>query len=254
MRRSSGFVSLLLHGLGVLALLSLPYATTPVPQVRPRLGRDAIPLAPLHWRLDPGGGGQREQLPASKGVLPPRSATKIFTPPTANILNENPKLPEAQAIVIDPDIPLPEVRSDRIGSPFGVDGPLPGGPGGPYGIGDHGCCGVGNENGRGAGGSKNGMTAKPARTRVTRKPQVIYQIEPEYSEEARKARFQGIVIVAADIGTDGRPHDIRVVRPLGLGLDERALEAVARWRFRPAMSEDRPVDSAAVIEVTFRLL
>jgi protein TonB len=79
-------------------------------------------------------------------------------------------------------------------------------------------------------------------------------LEPEYSDEARKAHFQGVVVVAAQICTDGLAHEVHIVRPLGLGLDEKAIEAVARWKFRPAIADGRPVAWPATIEVTFRLL
>jgi TonB family protein len=79
-------------------------------------------------------------------------------------------------------------------------------------------------------------------------------VEPEYSEEARKLKFQGTVLLAIDVDVNGSAVNIRVVRPAGLGLDERAIEAVRKWRFRPALSGDRPVVAPATVEVNFRLL
>ena len=90
--------------------------------------------------------------------------------------------------------------------------------------------------------------------RVTRAPQLIYQIEPEYSEEARKARYQGVVVLHIEVGLDGLASNIRVIEGAGLGLDERAIDAVRKWRFRPALAGDRPVVAPAVVEVNFRLL
>jgi periplasmic protein TonB len=253
MRTSSGLISLALHALGVAVLLVLGSVTLSNPEPKLKLGRDAVPLAPLSWHRS-GGGGQRESLPASKGRLPPIAHNRVFTPPTAHILNEHPKLPVEQALLVDPDIPIPEVRADRIGSPWGVDGPLSGGRGGPAGIGDHGCCGVGNESGPSAGGDPGSMTGRTVRPKLSRGLQVVFMLESEYSDEARKAHFQGVVVVAAQIGTDGLAHEVHVVRPLGLGLDEKAIEAVARWKFRPAIADGRPVAWPATIEVTFRLL
>jgi TonB family protein len=158
-------------------------------------------------------------------------------------------------MLIDPEIDLPKIEVDSIGSPWGVNGPLSGGPGGPAGIGNGTCCGVGNMAGPGAGPRRSGtVQARPVRPKLSRRPEVIFRLEPEYSDEARKARYQGVVVIAAEIGTDGRPHDLRVVRPLGLGLDEKAVEAVARWKFRPAIADGAPVPWPATIEVTFRLL
>jgi TonB family protein len=90
--------------------------------------------------------------------------------------------------------------------------------------------------------------------RPSRWPQLVQKIEPEYSEPARKARFQGSVLLACDVGTDGRPRNIRVVRGLGMGLDEKAMDAVATWKFRPALLNGRPVAAPITVEVNFRLL
>jgi len=250
MRVSSGCLSAGLHALGAVVLFSIGGLTLAPPQLHPKLGRDAIPIAPLRWRGN-GGGGQKEVLPASKGRLPPVAPHRTFMPPMAHAINEHPKLAVAQAMLVDADIPVPDVKMDRIGSPWGVDGLLSGGRGGPGGIGEGNCCGVGDGKGPGGDGS---ITARAAKPKITRGPQVLFMIEPEYSDEARKARFQGTVVVAAEIGADGKAHNVRIVRPLGLGLDEKALEAVAKWRFRPAPSGGTSVPAPATIEVAFHLL
>ncbi len=83
---------------------------------------------------------------------------------------------------------------------------------------------------------------------------MIYRVEPEYTEAARKAKYQGTVVLYAVVGPDGKVRDLRVVRALGLGLDEKALDAVRQWKFRPGLKDGQPVAVAASIEVTFRLL
>jgi TonB family protein len=85
-------------------------------------------------------------------------------------------------------------------------------------------------------------------------PIVLSKVEPEYSEEARKAKYQGTVVLMIVVDAHGMPRDIRVVKPLGLGLDEKAIEAVQKWRFRPAMKDGRAVNVEATVEVNFRLL
>ena len=85
-------------------------------------------------------------------------------------------------------------------------------------------------------------------------PKLLYKIEPEYSESARKARYQGSVLLTVDVGVDGKPRNIRVVRSVGLGLDEKAIDAVSTWRFKPARHKGRAVTAAITIEVNFRLL
>jgi TonB family protein len=83
---------------------------------------------------------------------------------------------------------------------------------------------------------------------------VLYRVDPEFSEEARKAKYQGTVVLTLEVGEDGKPRSFRIVRGLGVGLDQKALEAVAQWKFRPAMRNGRPVRAPATIEVNFRLL
>ena len=83
-------------------------------------------------------------------------------------------------------------------------------------------------------------------------PRALETPDPEYSEEARKAKYQGVVVLWLIVGPDGKPHDIRVSRPLGMGLDQKAIEAVNRWRFEPAMKDGRPVPVQINVEVNFR--
>jgi len=84
-------------------------------------------------------------------------------------------------------------------------------------------------------------------------PKAIFSPDPEYTKEARKAKHQGLCVLSLIVGADGRPRDIRVARSLGMGLDEKAVEAVQRWRFEPAKKDGKPVAVVINIEVTFRL-
>ena len=85
-------------------------------------------------------------------------------------------------------------------------------------------------------------------------PVVLLKVDPEYSEEARKAKYQGTVLLYIEVNSDGRASNIRVVRSLGLGLDEKAIEAVKKWKFSPGKKDGKPVLVAATVEVNFRLL
>ncbi|MGA2741450.1 MAG: TonB family protein [Bryobacteraceae bacterium] len=85
-------------------------------------------------------------------------------------------------------------------------------------------------------------------------PSVVQKAEPEYSEDARVARLQGTIVVQVVIGTDGRAHDPRIVRGLGLGLDENAIEAINQWQFKPGRKDGEAVKVWATIEVNYRLL
>ena len=84
-------------------------------------------------------------------------------------------------------------------------------------------------------------------------PKLIYKVDPEYTEEARKAKYQGTVLVYVKVTPDGRPTDLKVLRSLGMGLDEKALECVAKWRFEPGTKDGQAVTVEAQIEVNFRL-
>lgn len=125
------------------------------------------------------------------------------------------------------------------------------------GLGVHGINGIGNLPGReGIGdrpGGPPGLSGERSGGDVT-PPQVIYKVEPEFSEEARKAKFQGIVVLAIEVDATGKARGFRIVQPLGLGLDEKAVEAVAKWRFRPGMRNGKPIVTNATVEVTFHLL
>jgi periplasmic protein TonB len=89
---------------------------------------------------------------------------------------------------------------------------------------------------------------------VSAPPVVILKVEPQYTEEARQAKLQGTVVLYVEVGPDGMAHNIKVQRPLGMGLDEKAIEAVQQWRFRPGMRDGKPSTVAATVEVNFRHL
>jgi len=224
----------------LLLLASIPSVRTAVARLPDRV----VPLlAPRLAQLKPAsGGGQRNPLPASRGKLPPRAVAKRFVPPMA-VRIESPKLAVQQAMVDAPDI---KINASEIGDPMGAVGPLSGGPGGPFGIGN----GTGRSIGNGPG--PGGISYKSLG--ITQEPKLLHAEEPEYSDEARKARYQGSVLLAIDVDADGRVTNVRVLRSLGLGLDERAIAAVQKWKFRPAMAGGRPVTARAQVQVTFHLL
>jgi protein TonB len=85
-------------------------------------------------------------------------------------------------------------------------------------------------------------------------PSLLFKIDPEYSEEARKAKYSGVVILSLEVDQTGRARHLQVSKGIGLGLDERALEVVKQWRFKPGLKNGKPVIVRAQIEVNFRLL
>jgi TonB family protein len=203
-----------------------------------------------------GGGGDRSALPASKGRLP-KAALKQFTPPVVVANNLDTKLTMEPSIIAPPDVVLPQVNLAQYGDPLAKIGPLSNGTGSGSGIGDGIGGGVGSGTGGGAGpgygGGIGGGVFRAGAGGVT-SPVLRWKKEPEYSEEARKAKHQGTVLLYVEIDPSGRATNIRVQRSLGLGLDEKAIEAVKQWKFKPGYKDGKPVLVAATIEVNFRLL
>ncbi len=202
-----------------------------------------------------GGGGDRSPLPASKGRLP-RAALRQFTPPMAVVNNDNPKLIMEPTIIAPPNANLPQVNMAQYGDPFAKAGPPSNGPGSGGGIGSGSGGGVGSGRGGGVGpGEGGGIGGGVYRIGGgVSAPTLLFKVEPEYSEEARKAKFQGTVVLYVVVDEKGMPQQLRVLRPLGLGLDEKAVEAVQKWRFKPGVKDGKAVSVAATIEVNFRLL
>ena len=203
-----------------------------------------------------GGGGDRDKLQASQGRLPKQSMQQ-FTPPVVVVRNENPKLPMEPTVVIPPQVHIAQPDMPNLGDPLShMPASVPSnGTGSGGGIGSGSGGGVGSGSGPGFGPGHGGGTGGGA-FRVgggVSAPKAIYSPDPEYSEEARKAKFQGTCVLWLVVGPDGRPRDIRVQRTLGLGLDEKAIEAVKTWRFDPAMKDGKPVAVQINVEVSFRL-
>jgi protein TonB len=84
-------------------------------------------------------------------------------------------------------------------------------------------------------------------------PRVIYAPEPEFSEGARKTKYQGTVVLWLIVEADGRSRDIRILQSLGMGLDEKAIEALRHWRFEPGRKDGIPVAVQVNVEVNFHL-
>ena len=211
-----------------------------------------LPVAPSQSQGG-GGGGTQDKVPAAHGSAP-RFANEQLTPPTVIMANEAPKLPAEPTVIGPPDLKLPQLG--ETGDPMaailnppsngaGMNGGIGSGQGGGVGIGYG--PGVGDGRGGGIGGGVfrigGGVSA----------PRAIYDPDPEYSEQARKAKYQGSVLLWAVIDAGGHPRDLRIARSLGMGLDEKATEAVSKWRFAPAIKDGRPVAVQISIEVVFRL-
>ena len=255
--------SMVLHIAAAVVLLTVGTSPTAQQAMRQTINLIAPDLAPYIPEAKPklqplgggGGGGDRSPLPPSKGRLP-KPALRQFTPPMAVVHNPNPKLIMEPTLVIQPDVQLPNVNLPNYGDPFAKIGPPSSGPGSGGGIGTGSGGGVGPGRGPGFGpGEGGGIGGGVYRVGGgVSQPILLKKVEPEYSEEARKAKFQGTVVLSIIVDENGMPRQIRVARALGLGLDEKAIEAVQKWRFRPAYKDGKPVAVYATVEVNFRLL
>jgi protein TonB len=201
-----------------------------------------------------GGGGDRDVLQASRGKLPKLSMQQI-TPPVAVIRNDHPKLAVEPTIVVPPQVQLASNNMPNLGDPMahavlpsngtGAGGGIGTGSGGGVGSGKGPGFGPGECGGTGGGIFHVGGGVSP--------PRVIYQVDPEFSEEARKAKYQGTCTLMLVVDANGRPTNIRVASSLGMGLDEKAIEAVKNWRFEPSMKDGHPVRVEIAVEVEFHL-
>jgi periplasmic protein TonB len=203
-----------------------------------------------------GGGGDRDVLQASRGRLPKLSMQPQITPPSAVIRNLNPKLAVEPTIMVPPEIKL--AMNDNmpvLGDPKSSAVIPSNGTGSGSGIGSGSGGGVGSGNGRGFGPGEGmgtgGGAYRPGRG--VSAPRVIYQTDPEFSEEARKAKYQGTCLLDLVVDTNGRPTQIRVISALGMGLDEKAMESVRNWKFEPGQKDGHPVPVEIAVEVDFHL-
>ncbi|MGA2336129.1 MAG: energy transducer TonB [Terriglobales bacterium] len=257
------FGSTVIHVLALSLIIAATYLGRRIVEVaKPKetvllIAPDDLPVLPPSKSVSGGGGGggDRDKLQASAGRLPKQSMQQ-FTPPMVVVRNQDPKLPIAPTIVVPPDIHLQQPNLPDLGNPLSHLPSVPSnGTGSGGGIGSGSGGGVGSGEGPGFGPGHGGGTGGGA-FHVgggVSAPKAIYAPDPEYSEEARKVKHMGTVVLWLIVGPDGKPRDIRVARTLGLGLDEKAMEAVKNWRFEPAYKDGKPVAVQINVEVNFHL-
>lgn len=202
-----------------------------------------------------GGGGDHDVLQAAKGKLPKIAKTQ-FVPPDEIIRNPKPKLAVEPTVVMPQNIKLPNNNMPNLGDPSTVvRGPASNGTGSAGGIGSGKSGGVGSGSGAGVGpGSGGGYGGGIYRVGggVT-PPVIIYQVDPEFSDQARMAKYQGVAVVEFIVDAKGLPQDIKVIQPLGMGLDEKAVAAIRQYRFKPATLKGRPVPVRIDMSVDFHI-
>jgi TonB family protein len=198
-----------------------------------------------------GGGGAHEKVEVTKGELP--TIVRLQTMAPQIIKFDQPKL----AIEPSMQVQMPEsnnlpslgvahsqqiaLASQGRGNSSGLGQGLGGGIGAGHG------SGAGPGSGGGYGGGLMNVGGGVAA------PEVIHSVEPEFTEDARRANFQGSVSIKLIVDSQGNPQNVQLVHHLGMGLDEKAIDAVRQYKFKPAMYQGHPVSVQIVIEMNFHL-
>ncbi len=253
---------------GVILLLIVPIFTNLLPAKSEAKNKtlDVTPLdiSPYVSKLPAGankaggggGGGDRSPMPATKGKAP-RFAWTQFTPPSATIKNPDPKLPAEPTLLGPPDLKVANPALSNFGDPLAASVNMSNGPGGGGGIGTGEGGGIGSGSGGGLGPGEGGGTgggAFRAGVNGVGSPSCFYMPNPPYSEEARKAKYSGVVLVDAVVTVDGRVTEPRVIKSPGLGLDDTTVQTMRTWRCKAALGPNgRPVPTRVQFEVNFRL-
>jgi protein TonB len=222
---------------GIIAVLLIA-VVKPMIEKKPDVVVTPIDLTEPKLEGPKGGGGSPEKAPPVQGRIPPRMqapqvAPQLLEPPppTVNLMDDIPD-----------NTRLPNFGNPNSSVKLGSGGSGTGGGGGN----GHGL-GYGNGTGNGGGDGLEHVGGKVSA------PVAYVAPDPDFSDEARRAKYQGVVIVALIVDAQGNPQNPRVVRALGMGLDEKAIEAVMKWRFHPAIRAGKPVAVPINVEINFRL-
>ena len=272
-RVESGMLSLFVHaGIALIAVLLVRYQGAAADQ------KDSVVFVnnPVYLPFEGdgrdggggGGGGKGEQAPPATGRMPEQTRVQMVPPdpedprpliPAEDLMASAPSVQMPIDIPQDMSLPIGDIfappNSSRSSGP-GIGGGI--GTGRGTGVGSGTGPGVGPGSGGGMGGGSGGGIGSGVGPYVVgggvKAPVAIYQPLPIYTEEARKARAEGIVMIQAVIRRDGSVDSFKVLRGLGYGLDESAINTIAtKWRFKPGTLNGTPVDVQANIEVSFRL-
>jgi periplasmic protein TonB len=217
--------------------------TLPVP-------RDLLPLLKgLQPSMGKGDGSGHDQLPTNSAPLPPRSSIQLVKPMIPLVQHAEAPIPPT---LLDPTAPPILTPMENVGVPGTKERNDSSGKGRGHTMGD------GDKDGESI-GPKDGDLAGSDEIAGISRPRVVwvkcaYCPNPEYTEEGRKQKVQGSVLLQVLVGTDGRAGRIRVARGLGLGLDDRAIETVRGWKFTPARDgSGKAVATWITVEAIYRL-
>jgi periplasmic protein TonB len=264
----SQIVSFVVHG-SIILLVLIPFLRAVSTDVKAKTLNmtivTPIDLSPYQAKLPPGpkpaggggGGGDHELVAASKGKLPKFSMQAQLAPPEL-IRNPNAKLMVTPTLIGPDNLKVDNSNMDRWGDPLGkmITDSNGSGSGGGMGTGSGGGIGSGTGGGLGPGsGGGTGGGAFRAGENGVGMPVCVYCPKPEYSEEGRKARFMGTVYLQVTVLANGKPSDIKLIKGVGMGLDEKAIETVRnQWTFKPAIGPNgKPVATIVPVEIAFQL-
>jgi TonB family protein len=258
--KTSSAISLMIHVFVIVLVLSLALnvhsniAQQPAVFVTPVDFKLSIPpmmLPVARLAGGGGGGGAHEMVEAVEAKLPTIVRLQTMAPRVIRV--DQPKLSIEPSMQVkmpeNNDLPVLGVTDSKQislasqgrGSGSGLGQGLGGGIGAGHG------SGTGPGSGGGYGGGLMNVGGGVAA------PEVLHSVEPEFTEDARRANFQGSVSIKLIVDSQGNPQNVQLVHPLGMGLDQKAIEAVRQYKFKPAMYQGHPVSVQIVIEMSFHL-
>ena len=259
-------ISIVFHG-ALIALLTVPFIVslvTPTKATSKVALGPSIDISPYVAKLPAGnnkaggggGGGDHSLTPAGKGKAPKFAMTQL-APPVEVFRNPNPKMAVNPTLLGPPELQIKNPNMDNFGDPLSRSAELSNGTGGGGGIGSGYGGGIGSGTGGGLGPGEGGGTgggAFRAGVNGVGSPSCFYMPNPPYSEEARKAKYSGVVLVDAVVTVDGQVTRPRVIKSPGLGLDDTTVQTMKTWRCKAALGPNgSPVATQVQFEVNFRL-
>ena len=230
-----------LHQPKIRALIQPQVATIMAPPLPP----PPAPVLPKAEQMG-GGGGQHDLAPVTHGHLPKFSEEPQILPPKAPPTIP-PKLAVEPTVNVQPNLKIADNKAPDLGMPNSNLSGFSMGNGNGTGIGS----GSGNGVGPGSGGNMGGGVRRIGGS--VRPPTLTYQVDAEFSEEARKAKFAGNVVVSLIVDEHGNPTHVHAVSDVGMGLGDKAVEAVRQYKFKPATENGKPVPVEMNVEVNFQI-
>jgi TonB family protein len=254
-------VSFITHAAGIaLILWAASIAHTHIVAVKkeaitPITFRPFIPVVTAPKVMGGGGGGGAHQfIEPSKGHLPPMLKVQTMAPQLLRV--DHPKLAVQPSVEMPQQIRVADNNMPNMGMPQSAQITMASqgaGSGSGFGQGLGGGIGVGHGGGIGSGsGGGYGGGVMSVGGGVSA-PQLVHSVHPEFTDAARQANLQGVVSIQLIVDAAGNPENITVIHHLGMGLDQKAIEAVRQYKFHPAMYQGHPVPVRLVVDVDFRL-